>query len=275
MRLVPRSFIITVRHPPRADGLTQASSVMPVVRSSGVPAAPSVTVTQSLPSNDNALPTMPGTRAAPVITPFLALADASIALPLASSKPSASTRPGCPCESTNATALPGVTFEKAAGVVLMTLPSATVVLLSLVVPPAVRPEPVSTAVAAACDRPATFGTAMRGGPDETCNDTALPGATPLPPIGSCAMTWPAGTLLVTTCTGPTVRPAVVIAVSAAARNRPTTLGTTATFGLSDLLESANVNSSMFRSVSVPSRPPPRVWATVTLPSALIVTSYSA
>src|SRR5262245_54665740 len=184
MRLVPRSLSITVRHAlPNADGLTQASSVMPVVKSSGVPAAPSLTVTQSLPSNDSALPTTPGTRVAPVIAPFLPLDEASSASPLASSNPSASTRPGCPDETTNATDVPGVTFENADGVVLMTLPSATDVLLALVVAPTVSPAPVSTDDAAADERPATFGTAMSGGPDETISDTRLFGTTPLPPTG--------------------------------------------------------------------------------------------
>src|SRR3989442_9862369 len=61
---------MTASQPSRAVGLTHASSVMPVVRSSGVPAAPSVTVTQSsIPSNCSARPTLPGTRTAPVMTP--------------------------------------------------------------------------------------------------------------------------------------------------------------------------------------------------------------
>src|SRR5437870_5389403 len=65
-------------------------------RSSGVPAAPSVTVTQSLmPLKDNALPTLPGTRTAPVMVPLRPLGDESIAVaPPASSKPSDSTSPG-------------------------------------------------------------------------------------------------------------------------------------------------------------------------------------
>src|SRR2546428_12918250 len=83
-------------HPSIAGSLTHASSVMPVVRSSGVPAAPSMTVTQSLmPLKDNALPTLPGTRTAPVMVPLRPLGDESIAVaPPASSKLSDSTSPG-------------------------------------------------------------------------------------------------------------------------------------------------------------------------------------
>src|SRR5881628_2621288 len=87
---------MTVSQPSMAVGLTHASSVMAVVRSSGVPAAPSMTVTQSLmPLKDNALPTLPGTRTAPVMVPLRPLGDESIAVaPPASSKPSDSTSPG-------------------------------------------------------------------------------------------------------------------------------------------------------------------------------------
>ena len=157
-----------------------------------------MTVTQSLPSNESALPTMPGTRAAPVMTPFLALLDASIASPLPSSKPSASTRPGCPLETTSETAVPGNTFENADGDVLITVPSGIDGLLVLVVVPMVRPEPVINVDAAADDRPATFGTATSGGPDDTINDTKLFGGTPWPPTGVCVMTVPLGASLVTT-----------------------------------------------------------------------------
>src|SRR3989454_8030202 len=69
--------------------------VMPVVRSSGVPAAPSSTVTQSLvPLKDNAEPTLPGTRTAPVMVPLRPLGDESIAVaPPASSQLSANPSP--------------------------------------------------------------------------------------------------------------------------------------------------------------------------------------
>ena len=141
---------------------------------------------------------MPGTRVAPVMTPFLALLDASIASPLPSSKPSASTRPGCPLETTSETAVPGNTFENADGDVLITVPSGIDGLLVLVVVPMVRPEPVINVDAAADDRPATFGTATSGGPDDTINDTKLFGGTPWPPTGVCVMTVPLGATLVTT-----------------------------------------------------------------------------
>src|SRR5712664_2542127 len=86
---------MTVFQPPSAVGLTHASMLMPVVRSSGVPAAPSITVTQSLtPLKDNAEPTLPGTRTAPVMVPLRALVDESIAVvPLASLNPRDSTSP--------------------------------------------------------------------------------------------------------------------------------------------------------------------------------------
>src|SRR3989442_11235781 len=86
---------MTASQPSIAVGLTHASSVMPVVRSSGVAAAPSVTVTQSrMPLKDNAMPTLPGTRTAPVMVPLRPLGDESIAVaPPASSKLSDKTSP--------------------------------------------------------------------------------------------------------------------------------------------------------------------------------------
>src|SRR6267142_6144630 len=169
MRLAPRSFITIVSHPFSAAGLTHASMVIPVVRSSGVLAAPSMTVTQSLtPLNDNALPTLPATRVAPVMVPLRALDDPSIAVaPLASSKPSESTRPAGPDETTNATALPGFMFEPLAGVSLMTLPRATDELLALVMLD-VRPAVVRAVCAALWVCPTTFGTTV---PSETVRYT--------------------------------------------------------------------------------------------------------
>jgi hypothetical protein len=88
---------IAVRHvPPVAAGLTHASSVIPVVRSSD---AASATVTQSsTPSNDSARPKRPsGTRVAPLTVPWLLRPDASATCaPLVSSKLQAPTSPGGP-----------------------------------------------------------------------------------------------------------------------------------------------------------------------------------
>ena len=88
-----------MRHaPPSAAGLTHASSVMPVVRSSDVWSG---TVTQSfVPSKLSAPPKRPAAaRVAPLIVPWLPRPDASAAWgPLASSNPHAPTSPaGPPC----------------------------------------------------------------------------------------------------------------------------------------------------------------------------------
>src|SRR5262245_21030388 len=81
------------RHSPNAVGYTQASRVIPVVKSRD---AESLMVTMAAtPSNCNALPNRPElVHAAPLIVPELPLPDLSAALrPLPSSKPSAATRP--------------------------------------------------------------------------------------------------------------------------------------------------------------------------------------
>src|SRR3954453_22088788 len=113
------------------DGLTQASSVIPLVRSIGL-AVVSATVTQSsIPSNDKALPNLPATRTAPRTVPAFATTDESVATtPLASSNPNAATRPSAPSETTIATALPGATAVPAIGEVLTTLPAAIVALFA-------------------------------------------------------------------------------------------------------------------------------------------------
>ena len=77
-----------MRHEPAAvDGLTHASSVIPVVRSSE---GESLTLTRSsIPSNDSARPKRPAVvRVAPAIVPALPAGELSATLvPLASSKP--------------------------------------------------------------------------------------------------------------------------------------------------------------------------------------------
>src|SRR5688572_25423739 len=86
----------TVRQPAIAVGRTQASTVIPVVRSS---VARSATVTQSLtPSNDRALPLCPAVvQVAPEIVPAGPLPDLSaVVVPAPSSNPKAATRPAAP-----------------------------------------------------------------------------------------------------------------------------------------------------------------------------------
>src|SRR4051812_14211414 len=86
----------TERQPLKVVGLTHASIVMPVVRSSEFASA---TVTQSLvPLNESAEPNLPPAfHVAPETVPVLLLPDASVTVvPLPSSKLYAATRP-CAC----------------------------------------------------------------------------------------------------------------------------------------------------------------------------------
>src|SRR6185295_14181371 len=161
------------------EGLTHASSVMPVDRSSGL-AVVSVTVTQSsTPSNRSAPPIFPAaTRTAWRIVPLCAEGDESIAVvPVGSSKPSASTSPdgcGVPVETTMPTALLTRTLVPAAGLVLITLPAGVVALGAVVMAPTVRPTPLIDELACACVRPTTFGTFTRGGPLDTTRFITVP-----------------------------------------------------------------------------------------------------
>src|SRR6185503_6362963 len=75
-------------------------------------------------------------------------------------------------------------------------------------------------------RPTTLGVVTWGGPDETTTDTALPVATCVPAAGFWLITEPAGTVVLdAVITVPTVRPADVRLVAAAACVWPTMLGT--------------------------------------------------
>src|SRR4051794_18151865 len=133
---------------------------------------------------------------------------------------------GSPEDTTSATGVPLATCVPAAGVWLITEPDGTVVLVAVVNGPGFRPASVIAVVAAACVSPTTFGTATCGGPDDTTSDTALPTATWVAAEGDWLMTDPAGTVaLVAVVTVPRTRPALVIAVVAAACARPTTFGT--------------------------------------------------
>src|SRR5437764_919309 len=108
----------------------------------------------------------------------------------------------------------------------MTLPAATVLLDCIVTAPTVRPAPVMALAAAACVWPTTFGTAICAGPLETTRLTGEPLATFVPAGGLSLMTLPEATVLLDCIvTAPTVRPAPVMALVAAACVWPTTFGT--------------------------------------------------
>lgn len=124
------------------------------------------------------------------------------------------------------TAEPAATDVPAAGLELMTLPEATVLLLAVVTVPTVRLAPVIAELAAAWVRPITFGTGTGAAPVLTVRLTAEPAATLVPAAGFELITLPNATVaLLAIVTVPTVRPAPVIAVSAAAWVIPTTFGT--------------------------------------------------
>src|SRR6185295_17583717 len=134
---------------------------------------------------------------------------------------------------------------------------------AVVTVPTVRFAPVIALVAVACVRPTTFGVATCGGPDETTSATALPVVTCVPPTGVWLITDPAGTVVLeAVVTVPTVRPAFVIAVVAAACVRPTTFGV-ATCGNPDETTSATALPV------VTCVPPTGVWL-ITDPAGTVV-----
>src|SRR5450432_1489274 len=126
------------------------------------------------------------------------------------------------------TALPVGTEVPADGVCEMTMPTGTVAEGCVVTAPPTRLAPLIAMFAAASVSPTTFGTSTGAGPVDTTISTALPLATVTPPSGFCEITLPAGTLG-DDCdvTVPTIRPAALIALVAAAWVSPTTLGTVA------------------------------------------------
>src|SRR5207237_3987394 len=131
-----------------------------------------------------------------------------------------------PLETTRLTAEPLATIVPAVGLSLMTLPEAAVLLDCIVTVPTVRPAPVMALVAAACIWPTTFVTATCAGPLEATRLTAEPLATFVPAVGLSLITLPEATVLLDCCvTAPTVRPAPVMALVAAACAWPTTFGT--------------------------------------------------
>src|SRR5205814_9625873 len=94
---------------------------------------------------------------------------------------------GAPLETTRLTAKPLATLVPAAGLSLITLPGATVVLDCIVTVPRVRPALVMALVAAACIWPTTFGTSTVGGGGD--------------PICTSACVWPSTTREWMTLTG--------------------------------------------------------------------------
>src|SRR5438067_1008724 len=88
---------------------------------------------------------------------------------------------GAPLETTRLTAAPFATLVPAAGLWLITLPEATVVLDCCVTAPAVRPALVMALVADACVWPTTFGTGTgvgAGAPHATTRLAAESAVTP-------------------------------------------------------------------------------------------------
>src|ERR1700681_2702998 len=141
---------------------------------------------------------------------------------------------GGPDDTVSATALPRITCVPAAGVSLMTDPAGTVVLDAVVIAATVKPADVIAVVAAASVWFTTLGTATSGGPDDTTSATALPTITCVPAAGGSLMTAPPGTVVLDAVViAPTVKPADVIAVVAAACVWFTTSGTATSGGPDD------------------------------------------
>jgi hypothetical protein len=131
-----------------------------------------------------------------------------------------------PDDTTRVTPLPAATDVPAAGLSLMTDPIGTVPLAAVLTAPTVSPAAVMALVAATCVNPTTFGTLIDAGPDDTTRVTPLPAATDVPAAGLSLMTRPATTVaLGAEVTVPSVSPATVIALAAAACVCPTTFGT--------------------------------------------------
>src|ERR1700719_2046033 len=131
-----------------------------------------------------------------------------------------------PVDTTRFTAVPGFSSVPANGLSLITFPAATVPLDCGVTVPTVSPAAVIALVAAACVNPTTLGTATCAGPVDTTRFTAVPKFSSVPANGLSLITCPAATVpLDCGVTVPTVSPAAVIALVAAACVNPTTFGT--------------------------------------------------
>jgi hypothetical protein len=131
-----------------------------------------------------------------------------------------------PLETTRFTAEPTFTLVPEAGVSLITLPVATVLLEAVVTVPSTKPALVMAVVAAACVSPTTFGTDTLAGPLEITRFTAEPTFTPVPAAGLSLITSPLATVLLdAVVTVPTTKPTPVIAEVATACVSPSTFGT--------------------------------------------------
>jgi hypothetical protein len=156
-----------------------------------------------------------------------------------------------PVETTRLTALPGATCVPPTGFWLMTDPAGTVELAAVETLPTVSPMFVNVVVAAACVAPTTEGTVTIRGPEETTRLTALPAATGVPLVGFWLMTSPAATVVLdAVVTVPTVRPAFVKVVVAAACVAPTTEGTVTVNGAARISTMLRLYRSVVGAVSL-------------------------
>jgi hypothetical protein len=169
-----------------------------------------------------------------------------------------------PEEITKLTEDPALTCVPAAGLSLITLPIATVLLDALVVVPTTRPAPVMAVVAAACVCDTTFGTDT---PDEMTKLTDDPPLAAVPAAGFWLITLPIGTVLLEALlVVPTTSPAPVMAVVAAASVCDTTFGTVTPEEMTKLTEDpplAAVPAAGFWLITLP-------IATVLLEALLVV-----
>ena len=115
--------------------------------------------------------------------------------------------------------------------VLTPLAGTTLLSVALTVP-STRPASLNIVSAAVSVKPVTSGTTTcAGGPLEICRLTVDPGSTSIPALGVVPTMLPAATVgLFAVVDAPTAKPAVVKAVSAAARVKPVTSGTTTCAG---------------------------------------------
>src|SRR2546430_1065219 len=176
---------------------------------------------------------------------------------------------GAPLETTRLMAAPLATLVPAAGLSLITLPEATVVLDCCVTAPTVRAAALMALVAAASVSPTTFGTATGvggGAPLETTRLTAEPFATLVPAAGLSLITLPEATVVLDCIvTVPAVRPALVRALVAAACVWPTTFGTATGVGGGAPLETTRLTAEPFATLV-----PAAGLSLITLPEATVV-----
>jgi hypothetical protein len=126
---------------------------------------------------------------------------------------------------------PEFTDVPAAGLELITLPEATVLLGAVVTVPTTNPDRVITVEAALCVVPTALGTATLTAPVETTKLTEDPVVTDVPAAGFELITLPEATVLLDAVViVPTTNPAPLIAVDAALCANPITFGTATAAG---------------------------------------------